>query len=78
MLHSSKKSAKLNQFELKAIPRCRDLFIKYGSRVGSSGSFGSTADSPSHPVCNSRTVIGQLIDAQNYLAEVTKVNSDSK
>lgn len=71
MLHSSKKSAKINAFEQKVIPRTRDLFDKYGTRVGGTGSYNSTPDNPSPPVSTSKTVIGQLVDAQNLLSELS-------
>lgn len=65
MVNADKRTRSINAFVDVAIPSSKDLFIKYGKRLGN-GYFAYDA-SGGMPVCTSSAVIAQMQSAEKQI-----------
>lgn len=72
MIATTKETRKVNSFEYVAIPTLRDLFNRYGARIGSEGAYTAVPGEFSEPQLVSATsTIEQMRRAQRLLEKET-------
>lgn len=77
MVNADKRTRNINAFEDVAIPSAKDLFRKYGKRVGSDGSFAYDSNG-GVPVCTSSAVIAQMQNAEKQAEYESRKMSEQK
>lgn len=68
MIATTDETRKVNSFQYVAIPTMRDLFFRYGARIGSEGAYTTVPGELSTPqIVSATSTIEQMRRAQKML-----------